>query len=86
MSITKEDFIQWKENAVTQAFIAYLEQEKSEYTQLNENLASQVLAGNATQEMIALDSLSRSSIVSGINLAVNLDYFEETMFEVAEDE
>jgi len=67
---TDEDFQQWKENPVTKAVLAALENQIEEYTQLDVKLCAQVLAGNATQEQIALDSLSRSSIVAGINEAI----------------
>lgn len=84
MDITKQDFIQWKDNAVTQAFMAYLEQEKSEYTKLDETLANQVLHGNASTETIALDSVARASIVSGISMATDLQSFGDEMFDIEE--
>ena len=81
--ITKEEYVQWLDSDVTKAFIAHIKTEISEFTKLDEVLCNQVLGGNCTIEKIALDSLSRASIVSGLSLAIDIEEIKSVL--VGED-
>ena len=69
---TDEDFQQWKENPVTKAVLAAIKSEKEDKSKLDEKLCNMVISGHATQEQIALDSLARSSFISGLSAAMDI--------------